>query len=55
MRNLKTEVTLVKNEQECGLRFQESSYVPEPGDVIQSFRKYTVPQEIDWDPFRSNR
>lgn len=55
MRNIKTEVTLIKKEQECGLRFEETAYVPEAGDVIQSFRNYTVPQEIDWNPFGNIR
>ncbi|XP_065220188.1 translation initiation factor IF-2, mitochondrial [Planococcus citri] len=51
MRNLKTEVTSIKKDQHCGLKFEDTSVVFQPGDVIQAFRTYTVPQEIEWNPF----
>lgn len=51
MRNLKTEVTSIKKDQQCGLKFDDMSVTFQPGDIIQSYRTYHVPQEVDWNPF----
>lgn len=51
MRNLKTEVSSIKTDQECGLKFEDSTVVFKPGDIIQSYRTYTVPQEVTWNPY----
>lgn len=51
MRNQKLEVTAIKKHQECGLRFEDSSFAVKPGDIIQAYRTYNEPQELKWDPF----
>lgn len=51
MRNQKVEVTVIKKHEECGLRFEDSSFVVKPGDVIQAYKMYNEPQELKWDPF----
>lgn len=55
MRNMKTEVSVIKKDQECGLRFEDTAFVVKEGDLIQTYRTYSVPQKIDWDPFKTNR
>lgn len=51
MRNFKTEVNSIKKDQECGLRFEDESFLFKANDVIQAFRTYSVPQQIEWNPY----
>lgn len=51
IRHLKQVVHVIKKGQECGVRLEDTSVLFTSGDIIQCFKYYDVPQEIDWNPF----
>ncbi|XP_053986252.1 translation initiation factor IF-2, mitochondrial [Hylaeus volcanicus] len=50
MRHLKDEVSSIKVNVECGLRFNDPTIAFQPGDVIVCFTIKQMPQTIKWDP-----
>ncbi|XP_045502831.1 translation initiation factor IF-2, mitochondrial [Colias croceus] len=49
MKHLKEEVTTIKNDTECGLRFEEAFDV-QPGDIVVCYKMVDVKHTTDWDP-----
>ncbi|XP_050685340.1 translation initiation factor IF-2, mitochondrial-like [Leptidea sinapis] len=49
MKHLKEEVTTIKNDTECGLRFEPGLEV-QPGDTVLCYREVDVHEGTRWDP-----
>ncbi|CAK1553326.1 unnamed protein product [Leptosia nina] len=50
MKHLKDEVASIKNDTECGLRFDDINFAVEPGDVIVCYKLVDVKHTTQWDP-----
>ncbi|XP_076166420.1 mitochondrial translation initiation factor 2 isoform X2 [Ptiloglossa arizonensis] len=50
MRHLKNEVSTIKINVECGIRFEDPTIVFKPGDTLICYKLVKMPQTITWDP-----
>lgn len=49
MKHLKDEVTTIKRDMECGLRFEAEVEV-QPGDTVVCYNMLDVDDHTQWDP-----
>ncbi|XP_028177069.1 translation initiation factor IF-2, mitochondrial [Ostrinia furnacalis] len=50
MKHLKDEVTSIKRDQECGLRFSDATFAVQPGDTIVCYKMVDSQSTTGWDP-----
>ncbi|XP_034833856.1 translation initiation factor IF-2, mitochondrial [Maniola hyperantus] len=50
MKHLKDEVTTIKRDMECGLRFEDTAFTVEPGDTVVCYKMVDVSDTTAWDP-----
>lgn len=50
MKHLKDEVTTIKRDMECGLRFEDPDFTVQPGDTIVCYKMADVADTTSWDP-----
>lgn len=50
MKHLKDDVTTIKSGIDCGLQFEDSSVIVEPGDTLICYTLHDVPPTVKWDP-----
>ncbi|CAH2094258.1 unnamed protein product [Euphydryas editha] len=50
MKHLKDEVTTIKRDMECGLRFEDPTFSVQPGDTVICYKMVDVLGKTNWDP-----
>ncbi|CAH4031430.1 unnamed protein product [Pieris brassicae] len=50
MKHLRDEVTSIKNDTECGIRFDDTSFDVQPGDIVVCYKLVDVTHTTEWDP-----
>ncbi|XP_050354336.1 translation initiation factor IF-2, mitochondrial [Nymphalis io] len=50
MKHLKEEVTTIKRDMECGLRFEDPNFIIQPGDTVVCYKMVEVSKTTSWDP-----
>ncbi|XP_026490978.2 translation initiation factor IF-2, mitochondrial [Vanessa tameamea] len=50
MKHLKEEVTTIKRDMECGLRFEDPNFIMQPGDTVVCYKMVDVSSTTSWDP-----
>ncbi|XP_046971293.1 translation initiation factor IF-2, mitochondrial [Vanessa cardui] len=50
MKHLKEEVTTIKRDMECGLRFEDPNFIMQPGDTVVCYKMVDVSSTTNWDP-----
>lgn len=50
MKHLKDEVTTIKRDMECGLRFEDPTFSVQPGDTVICYKMVDVSGKTNWDP-----